>query len=475
MRIPLTLGQTEERSTNVNSGICVNMMPVVNTQDAKNVLTLSNTGGLKRYVRPKSGEVRGLYRYLTTLYVVVGNTLYSINLSTDTATSLGTITSTTGKVWMEYNANSQLFVTDGPRGWVYESGTLTQIADADFPGCVSAAFLDNYLFINEPDTGRVWNSNLNDFTAWTGTDYITNEGHIDNTLSILADHREAICFGEETIEIDGNSGDADAVLQRVPGGFIEIGISAAASPAKKDDVVFWLDNYLQVRMMINYSPQVISTPAITYKISQLSTKTDARGFCYSKNGHIFYVLIFPSGNLTLVYDLYESSILGKPLWHVRQSYPINNANRWRANCILEYNGTIYVGDYQNGWIYTLEDDTYTDNNEIIERIFTTQRIYTEERFTLFHEELEIEVQAGVGLDGAAQGSMPEIMMQYSDDGGHTWSNEIWREIGRIGEYKNRARWIMLGDSRDRIYRFKLTDPVNLEIVAAYLIASKGTA
>ena len=475
MKIPLTLGHTEERSKNVNAGLCINMYPVVNSQDSKSTVTLSNTGGLVRWLFLKVGEVRGMFRFSNTLYAVAGNTLYSTNINTPSATILGTISSSTGKVWMAYNANSQLFVCDGVNGYVYESGVLTKIADVDFPGCSSMSYIDNYGVVTEPNTGRLWNSNLNDFTVWTGTDFVTAEGEIDNILSHIADHREAWCFGEYTTEIFRNAGDADAVFQRIEGTFQEIGINAPESPAKAENVIFWLDNTLQVRMAQAYHPDVISTPAISWQISQLSKTDDAKGFTYIQDGHTFYVLTFPTGNITLVYDLGESLKASKHLWHKRQSYSIEQANRWRGNCALDHNGIVFVGDYNNGYIYKLDRDTYTDNTETIQRIFTTQRMYDkDDRNEIFHHELEVEVEAGVGLDGDVQGSDPKIMMKYSDDGGHTWSYESWRKIGKIGEYANRARWQMLGSSRDRIYKFTVSDPVNVEIISGYVQATIGT-
>jgi hypothetical protein len=66
------------------------------------------------------------------------------------------------------------------------------------------------------------------------------------------------------------------------------------------------------------------------------------------------------------------------------------------------------------------------------------------------------------------------MLDWSDDGGHTWSNEHWASIGKIGEYKNRARWKRMGRSRNRIYSTTITDPVKTVMIGAYLDAELGT-
>ena len=59
------------------------------------------------------------------------------------------------------------------------------------------------------------------------------------------------------------------------------------------------------------------------------------------------------------------------------------------------------------------------------------------------------------------------MLQYSDSGG-AWSDELWRDIGKIGAYKTRVRWHKLGRSRDRVYRIRISDPVFVQINEAIL-------
>lgn len=93
---------------------------------------------------------------------------------------------------------------------------------------------------------------------------------------------------------------------------------------------------------------------------------------------------------------------------------------------------------------------------------------------MFHQRLQIDLETGVGLvDG--QGEDPQIMLRWSDDGGHTWSNEHWRSAGRLGQYRRRAVWWQLGRSRDRIYEMVVSDPVAWHIVDAYLDVTPGNS
>jgi hypothetical protein len=70
-----------------------------------------------------------------------------------------------------------------------------------------------------------------------------------------------------------------------------------------------------------------------------------------------------------------------------------------------------------------------------------------------------------------QGANPQVMLRWSDDGGHTWSYEQWRSMGKIGQYGYRTIWRRLGMTtklRDRVYEISGTDPVKIAITGAEL-------
>jgi hypothetical protein len=70
------------------------------------------------------------------------------------------------------------------------------------------------------------------------------------------------------------------------------------------------------------------------------------------------------------------------------------------------------------------------------------------------------------------------MLRWSDDGGHTWSNEHWAGIGLIGAYGHRVFWRRLGMTlklRDRVYELSGTDPNKIAIMGAELLLSPTSA
>jgi hypothetical protein len=68
---------------------------------------------------------------------------------------------------------------------------------------------------------------------------------------------------------------------------------------------------------------------------------------------------------------------------------------------------------------------------------------------------------------------PLMMMRYSNDGGHSWSQEQSRDCGQAGQYTKRVIWWRLGRSRDRVYEIAVSDPIPWRVVDAYLEASPG--
>ena len=73
---------------------------------------------------------------------------------------------------------------------------------------------------------------------------------------------------------------------------------------------------------------------------------------------------------------------------------------------------------------------------------------------------------------------PQVMLRWSDDGGHTWSNEHWASMGKIGEYGKRVIWRRLGMTtklRDRVYEVSGSDPVKIAIMGAELTATPTSA
>jgi hypothetical protein len=285
-------------------------------------------------------------------------------------------------------------------------------------------------------------------------------------------------LGETTTEVwtdVGNviSGITTFPFQRVPGTSSQSGLGAPFSVARLGDsfVCVAKDNRGDgtIEMMQGYTWVRISTHAVEQSLIDQYTG-DAIAYSYQIEGHEMYVVTFPSVDeygLTWVYDNSTKS------WHKWLSWDADNAvyKRHRSNCGAFFNNMYIVGDYENGKLYSLENEVYTDDNATIRRLRRAKHLTTDLQRQYF-EEFQIQFQPGVGLN-TGQGDDPQAMLRWSNDGGSTWSNEHWVTIGKIGQYLNRAIWRRLGWSRDRIFEVVLTDPIKAVIVSANLKASAG--
>jgi hypothetical protein len=224
--------------------------------------------------------------------------------------------------------------------------------------------------------------------------------------------------------------------------------------------------------MQGYQPERISTPAIEALIRSLpsTTLSNARAWTYQQGGHGFYCLNIPGAESTWCYDASTG------LWHERDYRELWEPERHRADCHALAHGENVVGDYEDGRIYALDQATYTDDGTAIVRSRTAPH-FTKELRQVFYSKFQLDMETGVGLDGAStvQGHNPKAMLEWSDDGGHTWSNQHFADIGKIGKTQKRVIWRRLGAARSRTFRISISDPVKTVLIGADLEYQEGIA
>jgi hypothetical protein len=138
--------------------------------------------------------------------------------------------------------------------------------------------------------------------------------------------------------------------------------------------------------------------------------------------------------------------------------------RFRGNAYAFIDGLHVIGDFESGNLYYLNEDTYTENGVNIVHERTMQHIQDKMLRTSFYN-LQIDVESGGGnVDD--HNYEPSLMLKYSKDGGHTWSSEMWRTCGKIGEYRRRAIWTSLGQAYNWTFKVRTSDPVKWVILGA---------
>uniref|UniRef100_A0A6M3IR80 Putative capsid protein n=1 Tax=viral metagenome TaxID=1070528 RepID=A0A6M3IR80_9ZZZZ len=462
MEINFIGGAYQGRSSNLNAQVCQNLYPVIDNQGGKSVLALYPTPGLREWCNPAYvGEVRGLHVMGDYLYAVIGLRVYRFTSAGVALRMTGDIGTTTGRVRMANNG-TQLLIVDGAAGYILSGTTVTQITDTDFPIPSSCCYQDGYFFVTEAGTYNFYMSDSLDGTSWDGTNYEAAFVDPDPLQVMLSTYRELWLFGKTSFEVWGYTGETFPYAL-IEGSFSKIGCIAEDSPDELQGTIAWLDDQRAVRATEGYQAVRISTTQVEYQLAQYDTVSDAIGYFYTQEGHVFYVLTFPTEGKTWAYDFMTK------MWHTRAR--ANDDYRSRANVCILFGDKHIVGDYENGKLYYYDLDKYTENGEMMRRIRAAQAVH-QDRKLLFHTRFEIEFEAGTGLVSGT-GSDPMATLQWSDDGGHVWGNEHSVSIGKIGEYSQRAVWRRLGRSRDRIYKVTVADPVKTVIIGAHLEAASG--
>lgn len=453
---------------------CVNLYPEVNevgTEKEHEVALLLGTPGLRLITTLGSGPIRGVFTASNgTLYVASGTTLYSVD-STFTSHSLGSLSTSAGPVSFADNGVS-LVMVDGPNGYQVTLATnvFAKITDPNFLGANLVTFQDSYFIFNKPSTNQFYISGLLAVT-FDPTDIGTKEGLPDNIVGLISDQRNLYLFGSQSSEIFYDNGDTFPFV-RMEGAFIPIGCMATHSIQKLQGSIFWLGADAQGRGIVyrvqGYQPQRISTHAIENVFASLGADqlSSARAWTYQQGGHGFYCLNFPGAETMWVFDTATN------LWHERAFLNQGDLSRHRADCHAFAYNTNIVGDFGNGNLYALDPNIYSDNGSPIQQVRAAPHI-TKEMKRVFHSYFQLDMETGVGTDGSGQGVNPQVVLDWSDDGGHTWSNEKWANTGAIGSTLTRVIWRRLGSSRDRVYRIKITDPVKTVLLGADVGLDEG--
>jgi hypothetical protein len=370
---------------------------------------------------------------------------------------------------------TQLFIAANPQGYIYNANTdvFQQITDPDFPGAGTVGYIDGYFVFNEPGTQKIWVTQLLDGTSVDPLEFASAEGNPDNVVAIFVDHREVWVFGSNSTEVWYDAGLLDFPLTRIQGAFNELGCAAPYSIAKMDNQIYWLGKDARGQGIVyraaGYIGQRVSTHAIEWQMQEYADISDATGYTYQQDGHSFYVLNFPTADTTWVYDVATGA------WHERASFVNGQFNRHRASSQMFFNSTTVVGDYQNGKIYEFDLNVYADDGQPQKWLRSWRALPTGANNlarTIQHS-MQLDCETGVGLNNG-QGSNPQVMLRWSDDGGHTWSNEHWKSMGQIGRSGYRTIWRRLGATlkiRDRVYEASGTDPVRIYIMGAELLLS----
>lgn len=464
--LPFADGSRTGKSVAVDTENLINCYPETSeAKKSKAIKTIYGRAGLTLFGNYGESKSRGLHSFANRLWSVFLGELLEIT-NDGVGVSRGTLDTTSGTVSMADNG-TELMVVDGTSGYTYnfDTSTFAKITDPDFPANpIHVTYLDGFFIVTVANS-NVWNvSALKDGTSWNALDFAAAESDPDDLVTAIGDHGELWLFGTKSAEVWQNTGQGDFTFERLEGAKIQWGIHAQWSLARYADTVVCLaindHGSKQVISFINYQPKRISNDALEKVIAGYASSTDAFGYVFNDQGRYFYVLTFETGGETWAYDVREDE------WHQLKS---GLSGRFVPEFQASFFDDDIVSDFNTGNLFKLAPGVFDDNGDAIFMQIRGELISQAERL-IGHASFQVVMEHGVGLT-AGQGSDPEAMLRWSDDAARTWSNEHWRKIGKIGEFKTRTIWRGLGRTRDRTYELSISDPIKRVVVGVHLEAA----
>lgn len=411
-------------------------------------------------------------------------------------------------------------------------GHATQ--DFGYLTAAMGAYVSGYFVALAPDSKRWYISAPLNPLSWDPLDFAEKTGSDDVTVpAIWADHDELYIFGYKTIEVWRNTGNGVGgfPFEQDPGATIQQGTTATWAICSLSGGVALLGEDGRGRgcayLLRGFQPARISTFGVEAAWAKYSDISDAEGFAYSEAGHEFWVITFPTGNATWVYDATLNQ------WHERAwknvsglSGHVNVSGRnvtWVSGnkftqqvYTVTIGGTTYfaspretagvfdntkltlsvdggtqanvaytgitldrirqrvfgwwisigvAGDRVNGKIYRQSLDYFDDDGVNIVKRRVSSPLSNEEKRT-FGQRFQLEAESG-------NGPMTPVL-DWSDDRGKSFGQPHTGTASVQGDFSIRYLWRRLGKWFHRTWRITIEDQVKVVLTAADLDVEEGT-
>jgi hypothetical protein len=425
----------------------VNWFPITDTSGtAQSKVELAPIPGLQLFTTLTNPPVRGLWAGDNRLFAVAQGGLFEI-FSSGAATAItGGVLSAATPVQFAGGGN-ELLIASGDQIWYATGGASHKTYD----GAISVVYLDGYYIILWVDGKTIQIST--DGLAWNPLDVGQSQAMPDRLVRLEVHEGHLWIFGQRTVRVWYDSGNADFPFAPIDGALIDQGTMAPWSVTKIDRRLYWLgmDQYGTGRVFRTegYTPVPISNQAIEYLIKgylDLGTDQTITGSGYTENGHTFYVLSFPKAKACLVYNLTTN------MWHERARWNTDHWEHWRgasfhAFCFNKHlvartsEAPFPDGDHTK--IYEQGLHIFGDDGNRIRRYRAAPYTQADQQW-LFHHYLRL----------LTSGSSA-VTMRYLGDDGTTWSQER-----TVAPFKHEIKYRRLGRARDRMYELYLLDSLS---------------
>ena len=477
--LPIALGFYKDASLAISARDCVNLRPYVPEGQTITDGSLLGTHGISEVAFTDTNAFnRGGLEMGGVPYFVCGDSLYSITFTVDgfgnrtyAANDVSGAESISGTALVSMSQNGDQLCIVAPdysnqfNAWIYTvSGGLVQVSDSDFDGpALGVDFHDGYFLFPKANSNKWFISDLRDGFAYNALDFASAESDPDNLVAITPLNGLVYVFGSRTVEPYQNVGGGGFPFERISSGIQQKGCLSAKTLVEVNGSLVWIGSgeYEQPGIYITNGglPEKISTASVDSLIFSGGIDKVRQSFAmkHAEKGNVIITFTVPDV-CTICYDTATGT------WFRRQSLDrFYNPQPWRVTSIVDAYSVLLVGDELSGKIGLLSEDVFYEYGEEIRRFFTTPTIDNGGKpFSVY--QLELVAESGTNpISG--QGSAPIVRLSVSYDGGITYSPEISRFMGAIGQYRYPISWPALGRfPRSACFRFDISEPIKIVFV-----------
>ncbi len=459
--LPLVGPTYTNRSLPVSAQVTRNFYIEVNPQ-GNEPISFNPFPGLKLF-SSGVGANRGMGRLDDVLYTVSGPNLVKVS-SAGVQTVIGAIEGDNRCSLDEDQVGNLVIATGAGKPFKYDGTTLSQGSDIDLPDASTVTYI-NRRMVYDGIGGDVVFADLSDPLVVNSANVIIAEAKPDDMKAVFAYKQQVYAFGASSIQPLYNSGVGNPPYDFVLNATQEIGIDAIHSIGSNERFAYFLGSDLVVYQLSGLVSNPVGNPAIGQAISKYLRTDDAYGMCFTIDNLNFYLLSFPVGNETWLFN--EQS----GLW-TNLAFGTDGDQHLISDHQFIYNKHL-VADRRNGNIYELDFDTFTDDGETIQHRRDTIAIngttFGKPGAEVFMDRLELMIETGTSLVTAES----QIIMQYSDDNGRSFSSERFLNIGPQGEFRHRLEWFGLGSFYNRMFRFTMSDNIKWVLISAHTDVELG--
>lgn len=364
-----------------------------------------------------------------------------------------------GVPWL-YMANGTLVYTTG-------SATIAP-TDVDTPAATYVGWIDEKFVANIGDTNRFLFTDVNDVTGffdnafWSGANNpIVCSSKGQKITALMVAWQQIYAWGPLGCQIFQDDGVTPFV--NIPGAFIEAGLEAPYSLQRGNNAIFGIfviDGKRVVALVVGSTPKVVSEP-IASVLSEMPTVSDAIGNLVTVGGLALYVLQFPSSGQTWAYNYINDEWARWGAWNAAAGQHDNFigqhacfAKAWNKHLIMSR---------VDGKIYVLDRNTFTDADRTLVSYRRTGWI---DHGMIFNRKKSIQLYVKVKVFAQDSATTPTLLMRWRDDGNPTFCQFLELPLNPDYQGDCLVKLNRMGMYRTRQYEFRISDNIDLALIAA---------